>query len=334
MGNLKILLVVGGALAIAAVAFWAGSATRPGNDDAGKRLDSAPPTRRSVTARPPSPERPVPGALKRLVKTAGAVKSEKGMKVAASEKMPTEVPIKNGDVHSALLAVLADLDAGRINEQDAVRRIRQLKGEDDRKFLESLRAMSASTDAAGRIRTLAVIAAAYGSDGSPLVIDLDADPDSPEVAIEAYRTHELVGMVGTGLKDPDKTVRDAAFDVFCSLDGDPAFVLSRQILFGDNHDLKLKLMEATAHTASTYAIGLSIDALGNADESVRMAASKNLAELTGNSFASQDEARDWWETNCDAFMKRVNGSDDMNAVTIEETSFDEETNPEQHQKKE
>ena len=194
--------------------------------------------------------------------------------------------------------------------------------------------MSASADVAGRIRTLAVIEVAYGSDGSPMVIDLDAEPSPEEVERDAHRTHELVGMVGDGLRDSDKTVRDAAFDVFRSLDGDPSFVLSRQILMSDDHENKMKLMETMANTVTTYAIGLSLDALGNADEAVRDAAAKNLAAVTGKTFASQGEARDWWEANGEDFMERANSSVDMDAATIVEASDSEETNLPQNNRKE
>jgi hypothetical protein len=259
---------------------------------------------------------------------------EKETRVPLAARPQTSEPVKDKNVHASVLKVLADLDEGRITEQAAVRRIRELKGRDDRQFLECLRAMSASVDVAERIRTLAVIEAAYGSDGSPMVIDLDAEPSPEEEDLEAHRTHELVGMIGEGLRDPDKTVRDAAFDVFRSLEGDPAFVLSRQILMSDDHENKMKLMDAMANAVTTYAIGLTLDALGNADEEVRDAAAKNLAAVTGKTFASQDEARDWWEENCDDFIERANSSPDMNAATILEASDTEETPPQKNNEKE
>ena len=318
--GLKIFVFIGAVAAVAAVAFWAGAASGRGGKavDAGEKLV---PAVRSPRAAAYPAAKPAHTALKRIVRSIGE---------SGSAKPSAETAVQAGkDVRLAFIAVLAELDDGRIGEDVAVRRIKALKKGDDGVLLACLREMSDSTDNAERLRALAVIEAAYGSDGTPQMIDLDADPDSREVAIEAHRTHELVEMVGSGLKDTDKTVRDAAFEVFNSLEGDPSFVLSRQILMGDDHELKMKLMDAKANTVTTQAIGLCLDALGNADESVRVAAAKNLTALTGQTFASQDEARDWWEANCDDFMARANGSDDMNAVTIEETSDSEETIPKQ-----
>ena len=96
----------------------------------------------------------------------------------------------------------------------------------------------------------------------------------------------------------------------------------------------MKLMDAMANTVTTFAIGLSLDALGNADEAVRVAAAKNLAAVTGKTFTSQSEARDWWEANGEDFMERANSSSDMNAATIYEASDSEEGNPPQKNEKE
>lgn len=322
--SVKTFLLAGCVVVIAAVAFWAGTAAARKDGAVGRQKESMPISNSdgtvcSITAAEPAHR---------------AVKRHGEGPVAMDTLAEPKVPKKDKDVRASVLAVLTDLDGGRIREQDAVRRIRELKGADDRQFLECLHEMAASADAAERIRALAVIEAAYGSDGSPMVIDLDADPSQEEVDMEAHRTHELVVMVGDGLRDSDKTVRDAAFDVFRSLEGDPAFVLSRQILMGDDRENKMKLMDAMANTVTTYAIGLSLDALGNADEAVRDAAAKNLTAVTGKTFASQDEARDWWEENCDDFIERANSSGDMNADTILEASEPEETNPPKNNEKE
>ena len=330
----KTFLFAGGAVVIAAVAFWVGTIAVHKDDAIGSQKESVPLVRRSETVNTPPAAKPVHRTLKHLVESTGKMKGKDGAPVVAVALAEPEKPNKEEDVRASVLAVLADLDDGRIKEQDAVRCIKKLKGTDDRKFLEGLREMSASADVAGRIRTLAVIRAAYGSDGSPMVIDLDAEPSPEEVDREAHRTHELVGMVGDGLRDPDQAVRDAAFDVFRSLDGDPAFVLSRQILMGDDHEHKMKLMDAMANTVTTFAIGLSLDALGNADEAVRVAAAKNLAAVTGKTFTSQSEARDWWEANGEDFMERANSSSDMNAANIYEASDSEEGNPPQKNEKE
>ena len=335
--NLKAVLVVGGGVALVSVAFWAGMATRRRSDVGNSPGSALPACRSGNMAVSPATK---PRALTRLVKTARAAKDENGTRVAPANQAQRTDPVNDEGVHSALLAVLDGLDKGRINEQEAVRRIRELKGTDDGEFLSCLREMSADGDAGVRIRALALIEAAYGSDGSPLVIDLDADPSPEEVDQDAHRTHELVVMVGEGLRDSDKSVRDAAFDVFSSLNGDPSFVLSRQILMGDDHDQKMKLMDAMANTVTTYALGLSLDALGNADGAVRDAAARNLAAVTGKTFTSQDEARAWWEANCDAFMERANGSPDMNAASmaeslgLEDNNSGQETNPKQNQAKE
>lgn len=329
--GLKIFVFIGVIAAVAAVAFWAGSANGHGGKpiDVGKMPEPA--VRFPRAAAYPA-AKPAHAALKRIVRSIGE---------SGSAKPSAKTAVQSGkDVRSAFIAVLAELDDGRIGEDVAVRRLKALKKGDDAVLLACLREMSDSTDNAERLRALAVIEAAYGSDGTPPIIDLDADPDSREVAIEAHRTHELVEMVGSGLKDPDKTLRDAAFEVFNSLEGDPSFVLSRQILMGDDHELKMKLMDAKANTVTTQAIGLCLDALGNADDSVRAAAAKNLAAATGQSFASQDEARDWWEANCDEFMERVNGSVDMNTAAMAESSGPDEscpgqeTNPNPNQAKE
>jgi len=329
--SLRTVLFTGGGVVVAAVAFWAGMSTER-KSDGGTRQESVAPARRTENAVFPSAAKP--RALKRLVETARTVMGEEGTQVRIANRKQSAEPVKDQDVRSSLLAVLADLDGGGIKEQEAIRCIRELKGTDDRTFLKSLRAMFASTDVAERIRTLAVIEAAYGSGGTPLVIDLDADPSQEEIDLEAHRTHELVGMVGDGLRDSDKTVRDAAFDVFLSLNGDPSFVLSRQILMGDDHEQKMRLLDSVANTVTTSAIGLSMDALGNPDEAVRVAAAKNLAAATGKSFASQDEARAWWEANCEEFMASAHSSTDMNAVTISETSDSEENQPNNNQEKE
>lgn len=330
--HVKTFLFAGGAVIIAAVAFWAGSAGR--KNDVGKEQAPSSLARRNgkVPSRPAT--QPNLRSLKRLVESAKTMDGDKEKQVSLAARPQTAASVKDKNVYASVLDVLADLDEGRITEQAAVRRIRELKGGDDRQFLKCLRAMFASAEVAERIRTLAVIEAAYGSDGSPMVIDLDADPSPEEVDLEAHRTHELVGMVDDGLRDPDKTVRDTAFDVFRSLNGDPAFVISRHILMGDDHEQKLKLMDAMANTVTTYAIGLSLDALGNEDEAVRAAAARNLTAVTGKTFASQGEARDWWEANGDDFMQRANSSPDMNAATIFDASDSEESNPPQNNEKE
>ena len=318
----KIVLFAGFVAAVAAAAFWAGSASVSGSKatDAGKRPNTAarPPLggmSRSAAAKPPRT------ALKR---------APRSIEDFGNADTPAEAEKQAGkDVRTEFFSVLADLDEGRIGEDGAVRHLRKLREGDDGAMLACLREMSDSADAAARLRALAVIDAAYGADGRPPVIDLDADPDSREVDIEAHRTHELVEMVGGGLRDSDCSVRDAAFEVFNSLEGDPKFVLSRQILMSDDSELKMRMMDALANAVTTFAIGLSLDALGNPDESVKAAAAKNLLAVTGQSFSSQDEARDWWEANGDDFMTQANGSDDMNAVTIKETSDPEENNQNQ-----
>ena len=322
----KIVLLIVVVAAVAAMAFWAGTARGRGGKvpDAVKRPKA---TVRSssggMSSRPATAKSPH-AALERIVRSIGD---------AGSAEPSAETAVQAGkDVRTAFLSVLADLDGGRIGEDGAVRRLKELRKGGDGVMLACLREMSDSADAAERLRSLAVIEAAYGSDGKPLTIDLDADLDSREVDIEAHRTHELVDMVGSALRDSDGAVRDAAFEVFNSLEGDVKFVLSRQILMGDDHEIKMKLMDATANTATTFAIGLSLDALGNSDESVKAAAGKNLTAVTGQAFSSQDEARAWWEANCDDFMTRANGSDDMNAVTVKETSDTEETPQNNHKK--
>lgn len=312
---------IGVLAAVAGVGFWAGTA----HGRKGVLKVRVPSFAPRAAAERAAAERPGARASRAAVPRLSPKRIDPKTPPSArpSAPPPSDKTLTPGEVRTAICAALDDLAADRIGEDEAVRRLRMLKTRDDAPLLAGLRALAAG-DAADRLRALSVIEAAYGSDGSPLTVDLDADPDSPEVRIEAHRTHELVEMVGAALDDPDATVRDAAFDAFCSLDGDAAFVLSRQILGGDDGDLKLRMLAATADTVTGYAIGLSIDAMGNADAAVRDAAAANLTAVTGQTFETQEAARDWWEENSTDFLTRAYSTPDVNVVTLEETSESED----------
>lgn len=306
-----VIFQVCAASAVAAIAFWAGT-MRNGTSSDDKNVSDSKSVRRVCNLPMRVMDRPVPAAVNGnvidVVRDGDGVRSEQNIQESRTEE----------GVLTSIREILTALDEGRLNEDEAARRIRALRTNDDTALLLCLSNMTSAPDDNERCRAYALIGTAYGSDGKPIVVDLDADPDSPEVRFEANRTHKLVDMVGRGLCDRVASVRDAAFEAFSMLDGDAASVLARQILAGEDTEMKLRLMDATANTITGQAIGISLDALGNADETVRAAASKNIAAVTGKTFSSQEEARDWWEENSTDFLTKAYCGANMEAVTIEE----------------
>ena len=319
----------GAALIVVAAAFWAGTRCATKDCGSGGGGDGALPGPGAHSGQARTEESPVRRMRKnRSPESLARVRHDSG-------KAPPDEDCGTDGTKRDLEALLDDLDAGRIGERDIVRRLKAMARGDDRVLLADLRKMSESPDAATKRRAFAVVAAAYGLDGKPPTIDLDAEPGPEEIDRDAWRTHELVEIVGAGLVDPDASVRDAAYDTYLSLDADPSFVLSRQILMGGDHDLKMRLMETVAGKTTTFAVGLSLDALGNADDGVRAAAFENLAAVVGRTFSTPEEARGWWEENCDDFIERANAVPGMDAATVaEETSETEENQQNNNQEKE
>ena len=110
---------------------------------------------------------------------------------------------------------------------------------------------------------------------------------------------QLFSTVSAGLSDSDAGVRATAFDVMRALPDEDGSVLAATLLSGGDVDLQKRLMREAEGNAS--GIRLSLMGMGSECEEVRTLATENLESISGQKFADQKEAAEWYEAHQSEF---------------------------------
>lgn len=110
---------------------------------------------------------------------------------------------------------------------------------------------------------------------------------------------QLFSTVSAGLSDSDAGVRATAFDVMRALPDEDGSVLAATLLSGGDVDLQKRLMREAEGNAS--GIRLSLMGMGSECEEVRTLAAGNLEGISGQKFAGQKEAAEWYEAHQSEF---------------------------------
>lgn len=226
-----------------------------------------------------------------------------------SEISRSEFEDEISELDERLVEALADNDPARVRECTArLLRYRKLT------LLNALRGLVRHGEPIQRQNALYALAVVFGA-GSPkkrsyasgsgetewtesadfgVISDGIGEPDG-DAELAAQISHDIVCAVEDGLQDASTEVQAAAFDALMSLNEEERGVLSQQIISGDDADMKRKLIAAISSSGEKIDLMLSISAMDSDDALVRAMANNNIRSMTGESFATQEEALDWVE---------------------------------------
>lgn len=126
---------------------------------------------------------------------------------------------------------------------------------------------------------------------------MNASGDPLTEAQEDRQSQEIVGVVSSGLTDANSDVKSMAFSAMRSLPFEESGVLASQILTGDDTAMKVDLMKDLAQSSNPADIRMSVMGMGNPDQEVRSLAAANLKAVSGQDFASEEQAAEWLDQN-------------------------------------
>ena len=133
---------------------------------------------------------------------------------------------------------------------------------------------------------------AAGNDGE-IVTSSGTPSEKSELGVQLFST------VSAGLSDSDAGVRTTAFDVMRTLPDEDGSALAATLLSDGDVDLQKRLMREVEGNAS--GIRLSLMGMGSESEAVRTLAAENLESISGQKFAGQKEAAEWYEAHQNEF---------------------------------
>lgn len=188
----------------------------------------------------------------------------------------------------------------------------QIRDRDEDAFLAAVGEMSRDADPMVRMEAMNVLGAAYSRPHAPREAD---EGDERALSAEATRTRGIVSSVCACLHDEDSGVQAAAIKTARLIDGDARGVLASQTMFGNDAELKMAFIAATAGSATEADMVVSLMGMSAVEEDVRNASAENLKGLTGVEFSNADEAQSWWEKNHIEFLSKASGAlDDENVA--------------------
>ena len=185
--------------------------------------------------------------------------------------------------------IVAAIDVG---DEAAVRKSWEcLSGISRQAVLDALRGLVQHGDVNERKNALYALALASIQGGPLSAAAPRAEGNGQQ--LEQWR-HDIISAVGEGLDDEENAVRNVAYEVMRSLDGESKGALGQQLMGGEDSQLKIRLLSDVSGSSADADVGLAVMALGDKDSAVREKAAANLKAVSGKNFASQEDAHKWW----------------------------------------
>lgn len=132
----------------------------------------------------------------------------------------------------------------------------------------------------------------------------DPEPGSEDTQLQlAQRSSDIVATVKMGIGDESRDVRETAFEVMRSLPEEERGILSAQIINGGDADMKVTLMDALKGSTADADVRMLLQGMASEDEAVRGMARDNLRDLSGQNFATFQEADAWYGEHRETFQQ-------------------------------